>query len=103
MHKVLPSGTRSIFQGFRILLPLSLSPPLTVCFELALQVASVVAIVMGAWVLSERGQLVRDAASFFLDPSAMLCLLGALTFLVAVCGCLGALRENIRLLKAVGI
>ena len=72
------------------------------CFIMALQVTSVAAIVMGAWVLSERGHLVRDSASFFLDPSAMLCLLGALTFLVAFCGCLGALRENVRLLKVVG-
>ncbi|KAK7109063.1 uncharacterized protein [Littorina saxatilis] len=62
-------------------------------------VTSVVAIVIGGWVLSERGQLVRDPGSFFLDPSAMLCLLGALSFLVAFCGCLGALRENICLLR----
>lgn len=68
---------------------------------LCLQVTSVVAIVIGAWVLKERGQLVRDAASFYLDPSAMLCSVGAVAFLVAFVGCLGALRENICLLKTV--
>ncbi|PVD29774.1 hypothetical protein C0Q70_09031 [Pomacea canaliculata] len=62
-------------------------------------VTSVVAIVIGAWVLKERGQLVRDSASFYLDPSAMLCSVGAVAFLVAFVGCLGALRENICLLK----
>lgn len=68
---------------------------------LCLQVTSVVAIVIGAWVLKERGQLVRDSASFYLDPSAMLCSVGAVAFLVAFVGCLGALRENICLLKTV--
>ncbi|KAK7482013.1 hypothetical protein BaRGS_00026705 [Batillaria attramentaria] len=62
-------------------------------------VASVGAIVTGAWVLSERGQLVREPTAFFLDPSAMTCLVGAITFVVAFIGCLGALRENICLLK----
>lgn len=68
---------------------------------LMLQVASVSSIVGGAWVLSERGHLVHDAPSFLLDPSAMLCLLGAVTFAVTFVGCLGALRENICLLKVV--
>jgi hypothetical protein len=68
---------------------------------LLLQVASVAALVVGSWVLKDRGQLVKDPASFFLDPSAMLCILGAAMFLVAFCGCLGALRENIFLLRAV--
>ncbi|KAL8580191.1 hypothetical protein ACOMHN_049251 [Nucella lapillus] len=63
------------------------------------KIVSVGAITLGAWILRERGQLVRGWASFVVDPSSLLCVMGSLCFLVALCGCLGALRHNLRLLK----
>ncbi|KAL5015885.1 hypothetical protein ScPMuIL_005474 [Solemya velum] len=54
---------------------------------------------IGYWTTVDKGQIVRDATDFFLDPSIILCLVGSITFTVAFCGCVGALRENTFLLK----
>uniref|UniRef100_A0A8C2I332 Tetraspanin-33 n=1 Tax=Cyprinus carpio TaxID=7962 RepID=A0A8C2I332_CYPCA len=40
---------------------------------------------------------VRD--TFFIDPAVILIVVGVVMFFITFCGCIGALRENIRLLK----
>lgn len=42
---------------------------------------------------------VRD--TFLIDPAVILIVVGVVMFFITFCGCIGALRENIRLLKTV--
>lgn len=42
---------------------------------------------------------VRD--TFLIDPAVILMVVGVVMFFITFCGCIGALRENIRLLKIV--
>jgi len=42
---------------------------------------------------------VRD--TFLIDPAVILIVVGVVMFFITFCGCIGALRENIRLLKIV--
>uniref|UniRef100_A0A673LQF9 Tetraspanin-33 n=1 Tax=Sinocyclocheilus rhinocerous TaxID=307959 RepID=A0A673LQF9_9TELE len=44
---------------------------------------------------------VRD--TFFIDPAVFLIVVGVVMFFITFCGCIGALRENIRLLRIVSI
>lgn len=45
--------------------------------------------------------MIRDALDFFLDPAIILCVSGTIIFIVAFFGFVGALRENVLLLKIV--
>lgn len=56
---------------------------------------------MGFWILIEKDKLVRDAFDVLFDPSILLCFAGCIIFFLGFFGCLGALRENICLLKTV--
>lgn len=51
--------------------------------------------------LTDKGKIVTDGSDFFLDPTIMICIVGGITFVVAFLGCVGALRENLLLLKIV--
>ncbi|XP_041369162.1 tetraspanin-14-like isoform X3 [Gigantopelta aegis] len=61
--------------------------------------AGVAAVGFGYWLLSEKGRIVTDGMYFFFDPAVMSMVNGCVVFTVAFFGCLGALRENILLLK----
>lgn len=39
--------------------------------------------------------------TFLVDPAVILIVVGVVMFFITFCGCIGALRENIRLLKTV--
>lgn len=54
---------------------------------------------MGFWILVGKDKLVRDIIDVFLDPSILMCIAGLIIFQLGFFGCLGALRENICLLK----
>lgn len=62
-----------------------------------------VAIGVGSWQLTDRDKHITDAMDFILDPPIIICIIGAITFLVAFPGFFGALRENLMLLKLVCI
>ncbi|OWF55267.1 tetraspanin-33-like [Mizuhopecten yessoensis] len=62
-------------------------------------VAGLVAVGVGLWSLLDDGGIIADAVDFVLDPSVIILILGAITFIVAFPGCLGAVRENIILLR----
>ena len=62
-----------------------------------------VVIGLGLWLLTDKGKIVTDGTDFFLDPSIMVCTVGGITFVVAFLGCVGALRENLLILKVVCI
>lgn len=55
----------------------------------------------GFWIMVEKDKEVRDALDIFFDPSILMCIAGCIIFCLAFFGCLGALRENICLLKTV--
>lgn len=64
------------------------------------QVVSIIFIGVGSWAHSEKDKYnTLDSLSF--DPSVLLIVTGVFLFLVAFCGCIGALRENNILLKIV--
>lgn len=46
-------------------------------------------------------ETVRD--TFLVDPAVILIVVGVVMFFITFCGCIGALRENIRLLKTVKV
>ncbi|XP_046542356.1 tetraspanin-33-like [Haliotis rubra] len=68
-------------------------------FNFLFWVAGVVLFAFGYWILSSKGQIFAGGGYFFLDPAVMLCIVGCTIFIVAFFGFLGALRENVRLLK----
>ncbi|CAL1546992.1 unnamed protein product, partial [Lymnaea stagnalis] len=49
--------------------------------------------------LMSNGAIIDDVTDVFLDPYVLLCVVGGIIFLVTFFGCVGALRENICLLK----
>ena len=56
---------------------------------------------LGIWISVEKDKPVNDALDIFFDPSILMCLGGCIIFSLGFFGCLGALRENICLLKTV--
>ena len=60
-----------------------------------------VAVGLGLWVLTDKGKIISDGSNFYLDPTIMIVIVGGITFVVAFLGCVGALRENLLLLKVV--
>ncbi|XP_048237435.1 tetraspanin-33-like [Haliotis rufescens] len=68
-------------------------------FNFLFWVAGVVGFGFGYWTLTSKGQIFAGGVYFFLDPAVMLCIVGCTIFIVAFFGFLGALRENVRLLK----
>ncbi len=57
---------------------------------------------VGAWaVLQKTGY--AEVSDFVSDPAIIIIAVGCFIFLVSFCGCVGALRENICLLKTVSI
>ena len=61
-------------------------------------------VAVGLWAWSEKqvfDNLARIADLTFLDPALILIVIGGLMFSIGFCGCVGALRENRRLLLMV--
>ncbi|XP_050399532.1 tetraspanin-33 [Patella vulgata] len=54
---------------------------------------------LGAYILVLKKKVIRDAIDFILDPACVITVAGALMFLLAFFGCMGALRENTTFLK----
>ncbi|RUS80186.1 hypothetical protein EGW08_012043, partial [Elysia chlorotica] len=65
------------------------------------QIGSLSCISYGTWMLTHKSNIIDNVTDVFLDPYVLLCVVGAVVFIVAFIGCLGALRENIYLLKIV--
>ena len=66
------------------------------------QSAGIGAVGVGLWNMVDGGEVITDAVNFILDPSLVLIALGVVTNIVAFPGCLGALREHVKMLKVVG-
>ncbi|MGH0149183.1 UNVERIFIED_CONTAM: hypothetical protein FKN15_032703 [Acipenser sinensis] len=67
------------------------------CF--CFQVFSLLIIAVGVYAKVEKAtDTVRD--TFLIDPAIILIVVGVVMFFITFCGCIGALRENIKLLKA---
>ncbi|XP_061645694.1 tetraspanin-14 isoform X1 [Phyllopteryx taeniolatus] len=71
-------------------------------YNIIFWLAGVVFIAVGFWAWSEKGvllDLTQVTRLHGLDPVWLLLLVGAVTFILGFAGCVGALRENICLLK----
>ncbi|KTG02315.1 hypothetical protein cypCar_00034697, partial [Cyprinus carpio] len=65
---------------------------------LVVQVFSLIIVAIGVYAKVQKAtDAVRD--TFFIDPAVILIVVGVVMFFITFCGCIGALRENIRLLK----
>uniref|UniRef100_A0A3B5LCI7 Tetraspanin-33 n=1 Tax=Xiphophorus couchianus TaxID=32473 RepID=A0A3B5LCI7_9TELE len=62
-----------------------------------LQVFSLLIVGIGVYAKVQKATTVRD--TFLIDPAVILIVVGVVMFFITFCGCIGALRENIRLLK----
>uniref|UniRef100_A0A8C2AAR0 Tetraspanin n=1 Tax=Cyprinus carpio TaxID=7962 RepID=A0A8C2AAR0_CYPCA len=61
-------------------------------------VFSLIIVAIGVYAKVQKAtDAVRD--TFFIDPAVILIVVGVVMFFITFCGCIGALRENIRLLK----
>ncbi|XP_062465462.1 tetraspanin-33 isoform X1 [Pezoporus occidentalis] len=71
-------------------------------FNMLFWVISMVMVAVGvyAWLLKHAE---ATMACLVVDPAILLIVVGVLTFLIAFCGCIGSLRENIVLLQAFSI
>ncbi|KAK1169189.1 tetraspanin-33-like [Acipenser oxyrinchus oxyrinchus] len=68
-------------------------------FSLLFWVFSLLIIAIGVYAKVEKAtDTVRD--TFLIDPAIILIVVGVVMFFITFCGCIGALRENIKLLKA---
>ncbi|GFR91658.1 tetraspanin [Elysia marginata] len=68
-------------------------------FTFIFWIGSLSCISYGTWMLTHKSNIIDNVTDVFLDPYVLLCVVGAVVFIVAFIGCLGALRENIYLLK----
>lgn len=59
----------------------------------------VAVLAIGTYILVLKKKKVHDPLDFFMDPACVMCLGGALIFVLAFLGCTGALRENTCFLK----
>uniref|UniRef100_A0A3B4AF11 Tetraspanin n=1 Tax=Periophthalmus magnuspinnatus TaxID=409849 RepID=A0A3B4AF11_9GOBI len=66
-------------------------------FSFLFWVFSLLIIAIGVYAKIQKATTVRDA--FLIDPAVILIVVGVVMFFITFCGCIGALRENIRLLK----
>ncbi|XP_028813419.1 tetraspanin-33b [Denticeps clupeoides] len=67
-------------------------------FSFLFWVFSVLIVGIGVYAKIQKAtDAVRD--SFLVDPAVILIVVGVVMFFITFCGCIGALRENIRLLK----
>jgi hypothetical protein len=62
---------------------------------------AVIAIGLGIWMRADKTLLVTSNTEFYLDLPLLTCIGGGITFIVAFLGCVGALRENLVLLRVV--
>ncbi|XP_056004493.1 tetraspanin-33-like isoform X2 [Ostrea edulis] len=58
------------------------------------------AVGVGTWRLTDDEKVITDAVDFVLDPFIILCIIGAITFIIAFLGCVGAIREHSLMLKS---
>lgn len=68
-------------------------------FNFVSWVFAVTAIGLGIWLKVDKTLLVTTDTQFYFDLPLMTCVGGGVTFIVALLGCIGALRENLILLK----
>ncbi|XP_067246186.1 tetraspanin-33b [Chanodichthys erythropterus] len=67
-------------------------------FSFLFWVFSLLIVAIGVYAKVEKAtDTVRD--TFLIDPAVILIVVGVVMFFITFCGCIGALRENIRLLK----
>ncbi|XP_068070916.1 tetraspanin-33b isoform X2 [Danio rerio] len=67
-------------------------------FSFLFWVFSLLIVAIGVYAKAQKAtDTVRD--SFLIDPAVILIVVGVVMFFITFCGCIGALRENIRLLK----
>uniref|UniRef100_W5LK04 Tetraspanin n=1 Tax=Astyanax mexicanus TaxID=7994 RepID=W5LK04_ASTMX len=66
-------------------------------FSFLFWVFSLLIVAIGVYAKVQKATTVRD--SFLIDPAIILIVVGVVMFFITFCGCIGALRENIRLLK----
>ena len=86
--------------------------PIHVNSRLIVQFAGIALIVIGAWAFTEKNRLVSDGIDSLhakyddvfrvvFDLTIIVLVVGLVVFVLAFVGCVGALRENICLLKCV--
>uniref|UniRef100_A0A3B3U6U8 Tetraspanin n=1 Tax=Poecilia latipinna TaxID=48699 RepID=A0A3B3U6U8_9TELE len=66
-------------------------------FSFLFWVFSLLIVGIGVYAKVQKATTVRD--TFLIDPAVILIVVGVVMFFITFCGCIGALRENIRLLK----
>uniref|UniRef100_A0A3P8UTC8 Tetraspanin n=1 Tax=Cynoglossus semilaevis TaxID=244447 RepID=A0A3P8UTC8_CYNSE len=66
-------------------------------FSFLFWVFSFVIVGIGVYAKLQKATTVRD--TFLIDPAVILIAVGVVMFFITFCGCIGALRENIQLLK----
>ena len=71
-------------------------------FNVLFWIISFILVIIGIWAIAVNADY-GNAVSGVLTPSLLLVVLGVVIFLVSFAGCVGALRENTYLLKAVSI
>uniref|UniRef100_A0A3Q3X3B5 Uncharacterized protein n=1 Tax=Mola mola TaxID=94237 RepID=A0A3Q3X3B5_MOLML len=69
-------------------------------WAIQIQVFSLLIVAIGVYAKVQKAtDTVRD--TFLIDPAVILIVVGVVMFFITFCGCIGALRENTRLLKTV--
>ncbi|XP_052008910.1 tetraspanin-33b isoform X2 [Xyrauchen texanus] len=67
-------------------------------FSFLFWIFSLLIVAIGVYAKVQKAtDAVRD--TFFIDPAVILIVVGVVMFFITFCGCIGALRENIQLLK----